>query len=392
MPESSSNRAAEYIDRVRQLAPVVRQHASESDLNAQISPAVIEAFHDAGLFRILLPSSMAGGDLTIPDALRVFEEVARVDGSAGWNMSICAGGPLFGHFVGREAFSEIYSDPSAVTAGSLNATTSVAVPVQGGWRLTGKATNASGSAHASYLMAAGVVLRDGKPELIDNIPAMRAALFAIKNCKILDTWSVSGMRGTGSNDCVFENVFVPEEFTFEWPNPSANWKTGAFGTIPLSVQLGGGFAAVALGIARHAIEAFVELASAKVPIGGRSTLRERPLAQIQLAQAEAFVQAGRAYFVQCYDDIWRKGERGESFDDRVRADARLASVSAAKFAAQAVDLIYDAAGLSAIQTSCAIERCWRDVHAVTQHILMSTGRYEIVGRVLFGLPPGFPII
>jgi alkylation response protein AidB-like acyl-CoA dehydrogenase len=140
------------------------------------------------------------------------------------------------------------------------------------------------------------------------------------------------------------------------------------------------------------IDAFVELAGAKVPATSRSLLRDRPLAQIQLAQAEGLLRAARAYFYESNDDIWRKGAGTPQVDSNSRALARLASVTAVKLSAQAVDLIYDAAGISAIRTSCAIERCWRDIHAVTQHVILSTGRFEVIGRVLLGLDPGSPII
>ena len=104
------------------------------------------------------------------------------------------------------------------------------------------------------------------------------------------------------------------------------------------------------------------------------------------------LQAARAYLYQANEDVWRKGGNGATFDAPTRAAARLASVTAAKLAAQAVDLIYDAAGATSIQTSSDIERCWRDAHAITQHVLLSTGRFEIVGRVLLGLDPDSPII
>ena len=386
------NRLDAYLERVRQLGPLVREHADRSERDAQLAPDIAEAFHVAGLFRIFLPAEMGGGELTLPESLRVFEEAARLDGSAGWNLSICAGGPLFGHFLTRDAFEHMFGDPRAVVAGSLNPMTTRVVASDGGWRFSGKSTFVSGSAQASWIMASGFVFEDGSPRFVDGVPVMRAGLFPMRSARILDTWSVSGMRGTGSNDCVYDDVLVPAGFTYEWPNPQSAWKTGPFGSIPLTIQLGGALSAVALGTARHAIDALLDLAVNKVPAATRASLRERPLAQIQLAQAEGWLQAGRAYLYQAYDDAWRAGASGATFDAPARAATRLASVTAVKLAAQAVDLVHDAAGATAIQTSCDIERCWRDVHAMTQHVILSTGRYEVVGRVLFGLDAGTPII
>jgi len=387
-----SERARPYFEKAQKLGPIIREHADRAERDAQIPREVVDAFHDAGLFRILLPRKMGGGELTIPDSLRLCEEVARIDGSAGWNLAICSGGPMFGYNLSRAAFEEIYGDPLGLSAGSLNPATTRVVPADGGWRFSGKATYASGSGHATYLMAAGMVLRDGAPQMVDGFPMMRAGLFPIKHAKILNTWSTAGMRGTGSNDCEFDNVFVPDEFTFDWLNAKSPWQRGPFENIPLQLQFVGGLVSVVLGTARHALDALNEIAQAKVPAAARATLRERPLAQIQFAQAEGLLHAARAYFYSCNDEIWRKGEAGESFSIQDRAHARLAVVTAAKLAVQAVDLVADAAGMNAALTSSPIERCWRDVHTATQHVLMNTTRFEVVGRVLFGLDPGSPVI
>jgi indole-3-acetate monooxygenase len=387
-----SERARPYFEKAQKLAPIIREHADRAEREAQIPREVVDAFHDAGLFRILLPRKMGGGELTIPDSLRLCEEVARIDGSAGWNLAICSGGPMFGYNLSRAAFEKIYGDPLGLSAGSLNPATTRVVAADGGWRFSGKATYASGSGHATYLMAAGMVLRDGAPQMVDGFPMMRAGLFPIKHAKILNTWSTAGMRGTGSNDCEFENVLVPDEFTFDWLNAKSPWQRGPFENIPLQLQFVGGLVSVVLGTARHALDALNEIAQAKVPAAARATLRERPLAQIQFAQAEGLLHAARAYFYSCNDEIWRKGEAGESFSIQDRAHARLAVVTAAKLAVQAVDLVADAAGMNSALTSSPIERCWRDVHTATQHVLMSTTRFEVVGRVLFGLDPGSPVI
>ncbi len=392
MDQHVSDRARRYFEKIEKLAPIIREHADRAERDAQMPREVIDAFHDAGLFRTLLPRQMGGGELTIPELLRLCEEVSRIDASAGWNLAICSGSPLFGHNLSRAAFEKIYGDPRGMSAGSLNPATTRVVASEGGWRFSGKATYASASAHATYLMAAGMVLRDGAPQIVDGFPVMRGGLFPIKEAKILNTWATAGMRGTGSNDCVFEDVFVADEFTFDWLNAKSPWQRGPFENIPLQLQFVGGLVSVVLGTARHALETLSEIAQAKVPAATRATLRERPLAQIQFAQAEGLLQAARAYFYSCNDEIWRKGEAGESFSIQDRAHARLAVVTAAKLAVQAVDLVADAAGMNSAQTSCPIERCWRDVHTATQHVLMNTSRFEVVGRVLLGLDPGSPVI
>jgi alkylation response protein AidB-like acyl-CoA dehydrogenase len=388
-----ASRVDEYLDRVRRLEPLVREHADASERAGQVAQPVVEALHDAGLFRILLPARLGGGDLTIPESLRVYEEAGRLDASVGWNLSIWSGGPVFGHLLSLAAFDEIFSDPRAIAAGSLNPIGTRAVPSDGGWRYSGRAAYVSGSAQATWLMTAGLEMHDGAPQMSGGgVPRMRAGVFPMRHARALDTWAVSGMRATGSNDVVFEDVFVPEGFTFEWPNPRSPWQRGAFLTMPLPTQLGSGFSAVALGTAAHAIETLKDLAGVKVPLGARAPMRERPLTQMQLAQAEGWLQAGRAYLAQANEQAWRQGEAGVPFDDAARAAARLASVTAARLAAMAIDLVHEASGMNAVQTGCDITRCWRDVHTITQHVVLAPTRYEVVGRVMLGLEPGSPLI
>ena len=384
--------AQPYVEKIEKLAPIIREHADRAEREAQMTREVADAFHEAGLFRIFLPHGMEGGEPTIPDSLRLIEQVARIDASAGWNFAICSGGPIFGHFLSRPAFDKLFGGPREVGAGSLNPMTSQATRVDGGWRFSGKATNASGSGHATHLMAAALILRDGAPQFVDGVPMLRAGFFPANQAKILNTWATTGMRATGSNDCVFENVFIPDDFSFDWFNAQPTWQRGPFANIPLTLQIGGNLASVVIGTAGHALDALKELAQAKVPVATMATLRERPLAQIQFAQAEGLVNAARAYFYQCNDEVWRRGEAGETFSITDRAEFRLGVVTAVKLALQAIDLVADAGGLSSAQTACPIERCWRDAHTASQHVLMNTARFEVVGRVLFGLDPRSPVI
>jgi alkylation response protein AidB-like acyl-CoA dehydrogenase len=387
-----SPQAQPYFEKIQKLAPIIREHADRAEREAQMTQEVADAFHDAGLFRIFLPRNMNGGEVTIPDSLRLIEEVARIDASAGWNFAICSGGPVFGHFLSRPAFEKLFAHPRDVGAGSLNPMTSQAARVEGGWRFSGRACNASGSGHATHLMAAALILRDGAPQFVDGVPVLRAGFFPVEQAKILNTWLTAGMRGTGSNDCVFENVFVPDEFSFDWFNAQPTWQRGPFAAIPLPLQIGGNLAAVVLGTARHALDTLREIAQAKVPVGTRGLLRERPIAQTQFAQAEGLLNAARVYFHQCNDEVWRRGEAGDSFSLQDRAHLRLGVVTAVKLALQSIDLVADAAGMSSARTECPIERCWRDAHTASQHVLLNTARFEVVGRVLFGLDPGSPVI
>jgi len=387
-----SERARPFLAKIRELVSLIRDNADRAEREAQLPSAVVEAFHQTGLFRILLPREFGGADVTIPDSLRLCEEVSAIDGSAGWNLAICSSSPLFTNCLPRAAFEKIYNDPRAVGCGSLNPMTSQVVRKEGGWCFSGRATYASGSAQSNWLVAAALVLHEGAPRFVDGIPELRAGFFPMKNAKILDTWHMTGMSGTGSNDCVFENVMVADQFTFDWLHAQPAWRGQAYQTIPLPIQFVGNLACVSLGIARHALDELKQIAKTKVPVATRAILRERPIAQTQVAQAEGLLQAARAWFYNVNDEIWRRGLASDTFTVEDRATARLASVTATKLALQAIDLVADAAGMNANQTASPISRCWRDAHTASQHVLLNTARFEVIGRVMFGLDPGSPVI
>ncbi len=172
--------------------------------------------------------------------------------------------------------------------------------------------------------------------------------------------------------------FVQDDLTFAQNEALAN--------------LGASLAPVALGIAQHAIDAFVELATAKVPLGSRTLLRERPQAQMQLGEALGCLEAARSLFYETATEAEARRKAGVTPTEADRARVSLGSVVAAQHSARAVDLVYDAAGLTAAQNGNPIGRCWRDVHTTRQHIRLATTRYEVFGRIKLGLGAGSPLI
>jgi len=365
-----------WLERVDSVAPVARQFAEWSEQHARPANEFVDALRDSGLLRMLVPEHLGGGGLSPWVVGPVFEAMARVDGSAGWTLALAQGG--LAHLLSSDAYARLFGDPRVTMAGSLNPAHVRAVRIDGGYRYSGKGTYVSGCTHATWMMAAALVFEDGRPALIDGVPVIRAGLLPMRDCRILETWRVSGMRGTGSHDVAFDDIFVPDELTFAQGDALAN--------------LGAALAPVSLGIARHAIDAFIELASTKVPTGSRGLLRDRASAQTQLGKAEGLLQAARSFFYETAAEADALRSAGRTPNASERARFRLGSVMAAQLAADCIDLIYDAAGLTAASTDCPIERCWRDAHVVRQHITLATTRFEVVGRVYLGLDPGSPLI
>jgi alkylation response protein AidB-like acyl-CoA dehydrogenase len=383
---------AETLDRVEKIADVVRDGAAESERLGHLAPAVVDALHETGLFRAFVPVEHGGLGLTIPEAARVFERVSALDASTGWTLLILCSGSLFARFCPEDTFATICRDPRALIAGSLNPVTAQAEPVDGGFLFSGRATYLSGSAHARFIMASALVMKDQAPVLADGGIQIRAGFFPIEHARSLDTWHVTGMCATGSTDYEFDRVMVASDWTYEPFRPRPVVAGDAYSAIPLWAQLGG-LAAVAVGTARNAIDQFVELAASKVPTGGNmSRLAERARAQIAVGEAEGLYLAAHASLAESVEATWARGVAAEPFDNETLARLRLGSVTATRLAAQAVDLLHDAAGMSAVKRGAVLERCSRDMHTMTQHIILSPDRFEIAGRVLLGLDPGSPVI
>jgi alkylation response protein AidB-like acyl-CoA dehydrogenase len=221
-------------------------------------------------------------------------------------------------------------------------------------------------------------------------PAMLSMLVPIADLEIHHTWDVSGLRGTGSEDFTITDVFVPEERTFRL-FASERYSDAALYKLPFT-YFPAGIATVPLGIARGAIDAFLELATTKVPMRqNRTPLRERPGVQVTVAKAEALLGSARAYFYESMQAVWDEVQsKGEASFDR-RATLRNASCHAAIASADAVDLMYNAGGGTSIYSKSLLQRAFRDVHAATQHIGVAPDSMEDVGRIMLGLEPSGPM-
>jgi alkylation response protein AidB-like acyl-CoA dehydrogenase len=376
----------------RALAPRIRDRAEWIDAERRLPDDLVREIAEAGLFKMAVPQEDGGGGADLLTVLRTVEEVARADGSTGW--CVAMGVNTFRHSaqfredVRRELF---YSDPIGVSAGSASPR-GVAVAVPGGYRVTGRWFFASGCMHSSSVHGACRVFDGDSPRLLPNgEPEVRMAYFYPKAvAEIEDTWSVSGMRGTGSHDVVVDDLFVPEERTFSAAERRAR-VTGPVNSIPGFDLSGCNFACVGLGVARAAIEALVELAALKTPRWSSGLLRERHMVQAQVGEAEAMLRSGRAFLFEVAGGLWAAAAAGRPITEAQRAELRLAMTHAAQCAARATHLMCVAAGTTSIFTSSPLERYARDAEVVTRHIQLQIGNYEAVGRTLLGLESTSPL-
>jgi len=371
-----------------ELTPLIRAHADETERARRLAAPVVDALRSARLFTMGLPTSLGGTETPLPAALRVIEQIAYADGATGWNVMIAFDtGMWSGYLHATPARELIASISEPILAGSINPPGRL-YRTAGGYRLSGRWRFGSGCQQADLFIVGAMLYDDGAPIIGENgMPEMHQVVMAAADVSILDTWHVIGLRGTGSHDFTVENQFVDEGLvqSLHLAAPREQGPLYLFGLIP-------GFAvvktAIALGIARHAIEALKDLALAKTPAGQTSLLRERPAVQADLARAEACVRSARAFLHETVAEIWQSVAAGNPPTTEQRAWLRLAAVDGVQRAIEAVDLMYNAAAGIAIFESSPLERCFRDVHVIPAHIVVQPNSYEVAGRVFLNLPPG----
>jgi alkylation response protein AidB-like acyl-CoA dehydrogenase len=373
---------ADLLQAARQLEPLVRSLRDGFDKARQLPPELVDAIGRAGLFAMWLPRALGGPELPPLSFLEVIEELSRQDGSVGWCTVIPAGYGRLAGAMPRETAADIFGSGRTVLVGTLNPA-GKAVPVPGGYRVTGRWSYGSFIAHSQWVLG-GCVVQD------DPGAALRLCIFPRADVEVFDIWHVGGLRATGSNDYQVTDVFVPEEMAVPIPGFSpVPVQPGALYAVPMLATFVSCIAIVELGIARAAIEALMEIASAKTPTGSDSVLREKPSVQADLARAEALVRSGRAFLFDALGACWDDALAGRPITLRRRALVRLAACQASQNAVQAVDLMYACGGGTALFEGNRLERCFRDVHAGAQHFAVATlSNLEPVGRVLFGLEPG----
>jgi alkylation response protein AidB-like acyl-CoA dehydrogenase len=359
-----------------QVAAVAREHAAAGERQGRLAPEVLEALYDAKLFKLWVPRTAGGLEVSVPDALRVFETVAEADGSTGWTVMIGAGAGIFGGFLQREAARAILGGREDVIAGS-GAPSGRAMRVDGGLRVSGRWQYASGAPHATWFTANCVIVREER----DGQPVIRAVAVPRSQAQVIETWDVTGMRGTGSHDIAFDDVVVPDEHSFSVFD-DAPIEQGPLYRFPFTSIAVLSFAPVALGIARRALSEFAALARTKVPSGAAEPLATVSAVEARFAQASALVEAARQLLYGTAERQWRQLESEDRAGHGDVAVAQAAANHAVHASARAVDLLYDVAGMDVLFVSSALGRCWRDLHALTQNRAVSVLRWEEAGGEL----------
>lgn len=365
-------------ERAKSLLGLVREHADASETQRHLKSEVANAFAREGLFRIAAPIDFFGSEQDPVTQIETIETIASVDGSAAWNLMI--GIETFGLIApGFTHCRELIEDQSVIMCSST-ASAGRAEKVDGGYRVTGRWGFCSGCHNSDLFGATVFIYENGEREESGH----QYLVVPKAQFEILDTWHTSGLCGSGSHDVLLEDVFVPEERLVAPLGKVQN--QSALLRMPFRSRLCYNKVAIAFGLARSALDSFVELAEGKVPRFTSKSLKNRGWAQRAIAESEVRVRSARALVIELVESLWEKARLDQPVSDKEAAIFQLACSDAVRGCIASVNQLVEAAGTTANQKGHPLERTARDIRVVGQHQTVAPHHIEDAGRVLLGVP------
>ena len=385
-----AQRGAELIERARSLIPLIAGATDRVDRDRVIPADVLDAMHEARLFRTLIPASIGGEEVEPATFFQVIEAIAMADASVAWCLCQNSGVSMAAAYLDPKVAHQLFGDARAAVATGAPSPHAKAIVTDGGYRVTGHWHFASGSRHSQWIGGHATVCEpDGSPRLGPNGKPLeqRTMLFPKSQATITDTWQVIGLRGTGSDDYAVDDLFVPEAFSFTRESDVDRREPGPLYKFSIFNLFGMGFCAVALGIARTVLTDFIAVAKSKKAHSSGKLLAENNLVQTQVGLCQARLGAARAYVLEGYAELYEQAERGEKVSFAQRLASRGMTCFAIQQAREVVDYAYHAAGAGAIFDKNPFERRFRDLHTVTQQSQAHAENFEALGQSLLGIEP-----
>lgn len=373
----------DLVAAAQKLAPELRSRTAEVETARRIPADLSARLGEAGFYRAFVPRSLGGEELHPGLANAGVEELARSDASVAWVafIGMTSGSALAG--IPEATAREVFAHPDTLVTGVF-APMGRAEREADGYRATGRWSFASGSDNADWILGGCRMFRDGEPERgAGGAQRAHMLLFPRDAVDVLGNWDGTGLCGSGSGEFEVNGALVPESrivgFSQDAPIPRPLYQFPRFGLLAL------GIAAVALGTARAAIDDLVELARGKTPTGSRRPLAERPAAQADVAKAEAVLGSARLYLYDAIDRCYARAESGDPLPQDLRRDLRLATTHAVGSASKTVDRMYHLGGGSSVHREHPLGRRFRDIHVVTQHLMVAPPVLEVIGKTFLAV-------
>jgi alkylation response protein AidB-like acyl-CoA dehydrogenase len=360
----------ELVDKARALRGVIEQDAARAETESSTTKAVVDALAAAELFWILVPRELGGAEAGIEDALGVFEELAYADGSTGWSAMANATSSAFAAiYTSDDAAKAMFGpDGRGIHAGMLGPVGSARVD-DDGFTVTGRYSFGSGCAHATWF-GAGTQEVDGDGTALNDasgLPALRVVFLRPEQVVLRGNWDVLGLAGTGSYDYSVDEQFVGEGFSFPLlaavpRRGGPTYNIGLFGIVA------SGHAGFALGVGARALDELLAIVPTKQRMGQFSPVAGEQLFQHDFAMHDAAMRAARAYVYDVFGTAEAAAVAGDAPSLVQQQRMRQATTYATRVAADAARFAYTWAGTSALRNGGTLQRCFRDIHAGTQHV------------------------
>ena len=375
---------ADVLAAVEALTPTIAGRAAEVEAVRRVPPDLFDAVARTGALRLLLPRSHHGIGADLPAALRVFEALARADASVAWTVMIGGNGWVDLAGLPSASFDALFAGPGDVVVAGVFRPSGSVTAVDGGYRVTGRWSFATGCERADWLYGNCV---EG---VVDGVPQLRIAVFRPDDVVIEDTWTATGLCGTGSHHFRVDDLVVPAHRTLV-PMVDEPCLDEPVVRVPVPSMLALAIAAVALGVAQGALDDVTALATTTTPLFAPAPLATNPLFQHDLATAVTALRAARALVHETATSVWDAAVERAPFTLARRADARAAATWATAHAATVVDIAYRSAGAGAVYAESPLQRRFRDVHALAQHFLVKSDTLTTAGAVLAGQEPAVAV-
>ncbi|MDT4925495.1 MAG: 3-hydroxy-9,10-secoandrosta,3,5(10)-triene-9,17-dione monooxygenase [Pseudonocardiales bacterium] len=373
--------ATSVLDAVRDLLPALRERAQETEDLRRIPDENIKALQDTGFFRLLQPARFGGIEASPVDFYRGVRLIASACGSTGWVSSVLGVHPWQLGIFDDQAQQEVWGDDSGTLISSSYAPMGRATPVDGGFTFTGRWSFSSGCDHAQWIFLGGLVMGpDGTPT------DFRTFLLPRSDYEIDDVWDTIGLRGTGSNDIIVKDAFVPEYHTLSFidtgrcfgPGQAAN--DAAIYKLPFASVFSCSIAVPVLGMAQGAYEAYVGWTKERVRASTGGKAADDSFNQIRIAESAAQLDAAVLQIERNIEEELEYVARSEKIPTSLRVRVRRDQVNATGAGIAAVDRLFESAGGRALRSGTPIQRFWRDAHAGRVHAINDPEK----ARVLFG--------
>lgn len=361
------------------LRPTLAARADEVEAARRLPIDLVDQLKAAGLFRMFVPVSHGGNEIDLLDGLTVIEELARIDGAIAWTVMIGAQTPHLLAMLPAADFDRIYAaSPDAIAAGAM-APSGKARPADGGYVVDGRWSFGTGCQHADWLYGNCVLVdeRAGGP------PALRTMVFPAHQGRIVDTWNVLGMRGSGSHDIAVDELFVPAAYSFDAQACAPCVASPHFVEPPLHIHVQ--LASCAVGIATGAVDDLRAVAaSGKKRLYSREALAASPRFHHEVGSALAQVQAARACLRDVAGRLWAACIADPASAKALTAEILGTTSWVVRACSDVVTACYRASGSGAIRDGSTLQRRFRDAHVMTQHIAATDDWITQMGAAALG--------